>query len=220
MTQTPLSPTSRSTIRRGKKRAVTDRAVLHSILDSGLVCHLSTIIDGAPVVLPTAYGRDGDTFYVHGSTGALSLRTAGAGIEVCVAVTLVDGIVYSRSVFNHSMNYRSAVVHATASPVTDPDAKWHALKVVTDHAAPGSWDYAREPNAKELAQTSVLAIDLTEAAVKVRAGGPGDDEDDIAANRVWAGVLPLRQVWGEPEPCPLLPEGIAAPEHVVAREVR
>ncbi|WP_436501528.1 pyridoxamine 5'-phosphate oxidase family protein [Actinokineospora sp. HUAS TT18] len=220
MTQTPLSPTDRSTVQRGKKRAVTDRSVLHAILDDGLICHLSTVIGGSPVVLPTGYGRDGDTLYVHGSTGALSLRTASAGIEVCVAVTLVDGIVYARSVFHHSMNYRSAVVHGTAVPVTDPDAKWHALEVITEHLAPGSWEHAREPNTKEMAQTAVLAIDLTEAAVKVRSGPPGDDDADVEAGVAWAGVLPLHQVWGEPVSCELLPEGVEVPPHVSKRGVR
>jgi nitroimidazol reductase NimA-like FMN-containing flavoprotein (pyridoxamine 5'-phosphate oxidase superfamily) len=217
MTQTPLSPTSRSTINRGKKRAATDRGVLHSILDAGLICHLSTVVSGAPLVLPTGYGRDGDTLYVHGSTGALSLRTASAGVEVCVAVTLVDGIVYARSTFHHSMNYRSAVVHGTAVPVTDPEAKSHGLKVITEHLAPGSWDHARQPNAKEMAQTAVLAIDLTEAAAKMRTGGPGDDAEDIEANVAWAGVLPLHQVWGTPEPCELLPPGTQTPEHITNR---
>ncbi|HVK25424.1 MAG TPA: pyridoxamine 5'-phosphate oxidase family protein [Actinokineospora sp.] len=220
MTQTPLSPTDRSTVQRGKKRAVTDRAVLHAILDDGLICHLSTIIGGAPLVLPTGYGREGDTLYVHGSTGALSLRTAATGIEVCVAVTLVDGIVYARSAFHHSMNYRSVVVHGTATPVTDPDAKWHALEVITENLAPGSWDYTRVPNTKEMAQTAVMAIDLAEAAVKVRTGPPGDDESDVEAGAVWAGVLPLRQVWGEPESCELLPAGIDVPPHVTKRGVR
>ncbi|MGQ0837517.1 pyridoxamine 5'-phosphate oxidase family protein [Actinokineospora sp.] len=214
-----LSPTERSTVQRGKNRAVADRAVLHSILDAGLVCHLSTVVDGAPLVLPTGYGRDGDTLYLHGSTGARSLRTAAAGVEVCVAVTLVDGIVYARSVFHHSMNYRSAVIHGTAVPVTEPVAKIRALRALTDHMAPGSWEHARVPDAKELAATSVLALDLTEAAAKIRTGGPADDEEDIDAGAAWAGVLPLRQVWGAPEPCELLTGDFAVPAHVTARAV-
>ncbi|RLK55459.1 hypothetical protein CLV68_4946 [Actinokineospora cianjurensis] len=208
-----LSPTPRSTIKRGANRAVTDRGALHAVLDAGLICHLATVVDGFPLVLPTGYGRDGDTLYLHGSTGALSLRTAMSGVQVCVAVTLVDGIVYARSVFHHSMNYRSAVIHGTAVRVTDPAEKLHGLRVLTEHMAPGSWEHTREPNQKELAATAVLALDLTEAAVKTRAGGPVDDEDDVEANVAWAGVLPIREVWGEPESAAELD----LPAHVSAR---
>ncbi|MFD7655734.1 pyridoxamine 5'-phosphate oxidase family protein [Actinosynnema sp. NPDC059797] len=212
-----LSPTPRSTVKRGHKRAVTERTALHSVLDAALVCHLAVVVDGAPLVLPTGYGRDGDTLYLHGSTGARSLREAVAGVPVCVAVTVLDGVVYARSMFGHSMNYRSAVVHGTAVPVTEPGAKLHGLRVLTEHLAPGSWDYARQPTPKELAATSVLALDLTEASVKVRSGPPGDHEDDVAANDRWAGVLPVRAVWGEPEPDPTLVGGWDVPPHVVTR---
>ncbi|MEV0680389.1 pyridoxamine 5'-phosphate oxidase family protein [Actinosynnema sp. NPDC050436] len=212
-----LSPTPRSTIKRGRKRAVTERDALHAVLDAALVCHLAVVVDDAPLVLPTGYGRDGDTLYLHGSTGARSLREAALGVPVCVAVTLLDGVVYARSVFDHSMNYRAAVIHGTAVPVTDPDAKTHALRVLTEHLAPGSWDYARQPTPKELAATSVLALDLAEASVKIRTGPPGDEDDDVAANEKWAGVLPLRTSWGEPEPDPLLVGEWDVPAHVTAR---
>ncbi|HWO66517.1 MAG TPA: pyridoxamine 5'-phosphate oxidase family protein [Umezawaea sp.] len=212
-----LSPTPRSTIKRGKKRAVTERSALHEVLDAGLVCHLAVVVDGAPVVLPTGYGRDGDTLYLHGSTGARTLREAGEGVPVSVAVTLLDGIVYARSVFNHSMNYRCAVVHGTAEPVLDPEAKTHALKVLTEHLSPGSWDHARLPNARELAATAVLALDLTEASVKIRSGPPLDDDEDVEESTAWAGVLPIRTSYGESEPCPLLTGGTAVPEHVSGR---
>ncbi|WP_018682099.1 pyridoxamine 5'-phosphate oxidase family protein [Actinokineospora enzanensis] len=208
-----LSPTPRSTIRRGSERARADRAELWAVLDAGLVCHLSTVVDGAPLVLPTGYGRDGDTLYLHGSTGARSLRAAASGMEVCVAVTLLDGVVYARSVFHHSMNYRSAVIHGTAVRIDDPDAKMHGLRVLTEHLAPGSWDHTRLPNAKEFAATAVLALDLSEAAVKVRSGPPGDDPADEATDLVWAGVLPIRQVWGEPQSA----AAHAVPAHVTAR---
>ena len=211
---TDLSPTDRSTIRRGKHRAVTDRAALHGVLDAGLVCHLAVVVDGAPRVLPTGYARDGDTLYLHGSSGARSLREAG---QVCVAVTLLDGIVYARSVFDHSMNYRSAVIHGEAVPVTDPDAKLHALRVLTDHLAPGSWDHARQPTQKELAATLVLALDLTEASVKIRDGGPSDEDDDIAAGAAWAGVLPVVQSFGKPVPADDLIGNWDVPEHVSRR---
>jgi nitroimidazol reductase NimA-like FMN-containing flavoprotein (pyridoxamine 5'-phosphate oxidase superfamily) len=213
-----LSPTERSTVRRGVTRARTDRAELYAILDAGLVCHLGVSVDGAPRVLPTGYGRDGDTLYLHGSTGAASLREGGAGAQVCVAVTLLDGLVYGRSVFHHSMNYRSAVVHGRAVPVTDPDRKVAGLRALVEHLTPGSWAHARPPTRKELAATAVLALDLAEAAVKVRSGPPADDEEDVLGGEAWAGVLPLRAYWGAPEPCPLLPDAVApAPPHVTGR---
>ncbi|OLR91674.1 flavin-nucleotide-binding protein [Actinokineospora bangkokensis] len=209
-----MSPTERSTVRRGAKRAVADRAQLHAVLDAGYVCHLSTVVRGAPLVLPTGYGRVDDTLYLHGSTGALSLRTAASGVEVCLAVTVLDGLVYARSVFHHSMNYRSAVVHGTAVPVTDEAEKLAGLRAITEHLTPGSWDHARQPSRKELAATAVLAVDLAEAAVKVRAGGPVDDEDDVAADRAWAGHVPLALVAGEPVPAADLSPGWVVPSHV------
>ena len=215
--RTPLSPTPRSTIGRLNERGRTDRDDLDAVLDAGLICHLGLTVNGSPLVIPTGYGRDGDTLYLHGSTGAATLRAGAAGTPVCVAVTLVDGVVYARSVFHHSMNYRSAVVHGTAVPVVEQDAKLRALRAITDHLAPGSWDYTRSPSKKELAATAVLSVDLTEASVKVRSGPPGDDEEDITPYTGWAGVLPLRQVWGPPVSAPDLPGGITVPEHVAHR---
>jgi nitroimidazol reductase NimA-like FMN-containing flavoprotein (pyridoxamine 5'-phosphate oxidase superfamily) len=209
----PLSPTPRSTVRRGANRARTDRADLHAVLDAGLVGHLGVVLDGSPVVLPTGYGRRGDALYLHGSTGAASLRAAATGRPVCFTVTLVDGVVYARSAFHHSMNYRCAVVHGTARPVTDPDERLLGLEALTEHLAPGSWAATRRPDRRELAATALLALDLGEASVKVRTGPPGDDERDLAAP-AWAGVLPLRTVPGEPEPCPLLPPGTPVPARV------
>lgn len=215
-TRSPLSPTERSTVRRAAERAAADRAALDAVLDAGLVCHLAVVVDGAPRVVPTGYGRDGDTLYLHGSTGASSLR-AGFGLDVCVAVTLLDGIVYARSVFHHSANYRSAVVHGRAVAVTDEAEKLHGLRVLTEHLAPGSWDYTRGPDKKELAKTAVLALDLTEASVKMRAGGPKDDPSDVVAHTGWAGVLPLRQVWDAPISADDLPGDIAAPARITHR---
>ncbi|WHT18122.1 pyridoxamine 5'-phosphate oxidase family protein [Crossiella sp. CA-258035] len=216
MTTDALSPTGRSTIRRGKDRARTDRAELYNLLDGGMLCHLGVVLDGAPLVLPTCYGRDGDTLYLHGSSGAASLRAA-EGTEVCVTVTELDGIVYARSVFHFSVNYRSAVIHGRAVPVTGDEARLHGLRTLTEQVAPGSWDHARLPNRRELAATTVLALDLSEAAVKVRSGPPGDDEADLGTPGVWAGVLPLRRSWGEPEPCPLLSPDAVPPAHVQSR---
>lgn len=212
-----LSPTERSTVRRGARRARSERADLHAVLDAGLVGHLGVVVDGAPLVLPTGYGRVGDVLYLHGSTGARSLRES-AGGQVCFTVTLVDGVVYARSAFHHSMNYRCAVVHGAAREVTDPGERERGLAALTEHLAPGSWAATRRPDRRELAATSVLALDLAEASVKVRTGPPGDDEGDVrAAGAVWAGVLPLTTAWGEPEPCPELPEGVAVPARVGRR---
>ncbi|MCX6463220.1 MAG: pyridoxamine 5'-phosphate oxidase family protein [Pseudonocardiales bacterium] len=212
---TTLSPTPRSTVRRGAHRARTDRAELYAVLDAGLVCHLGIVLGGAPVVLPTGYGRLGDTLYLHGSTGAASLRAAARDAPVCVTVTLLDGVVHARSVFHFSMNYRSAVVHGVPRHVTDPDERLAGLRAITENIAPGAWDHARPPNRKELAATSVLALDLTEASVKVRTGPPVDDEEDLARpDGPWAGVLPVEQAFGAPVPCPLLPPDVPVPPHV------
>lgn len=212
-----LSPSARSTVRRNRERARSDRAELHAILDAGLVCHLGFWIGDSPRVLPLGYGRIGEMLYLHGSTGALGLRTASDGAEVAVCVTHVDGIVYARSTFHHSINYRSAVIHGRARGVSDPTEKWAGLRAITEHLAPGSWEHARQPNKRELAGTALVALSLSESAVKVRAGDPNDDAQDVAAGTAWAGVLPLRTTWGDPVPCPLLPAGFRTPGHVLAR---
>ncbi|MBY8857854.1 pyridoxamine 5'-phosphate oxidase family protein [Nocardia sp. CA2R105] len=215
-TRTPLSPTPRSTLTRYRgQRDATDRAALDAILDAATICHLGVLMHGAPVVLPTIYGRDGDTLYLHGSTGAGNLRAAMTS-DVSVAVTLVDGIVYARSAMHFSMNYRSAVVHGRPVELTDHDQRLHALRVIVEHAAPGAWDTVRSPTKKELAATTVLSLDLTEASVKTRAGDPGDDESDLTAN-VWAGVLPTRQIFDAPIPSADLVPGIEIPQHVLDR---
>ncbi|TDP42606.1 pyridoxamine 5'-phosphate oxidase family protein [Nocardia ignorata] len=215
-TRTPLSPTPRTTVTRSKERARSDRAELDAVLDAGLICHLAVVLGGSPVVLPTVYGRAGDTIYLHGSTGAGNMRAA-IGTDISIAVTHVDGLIYARSAMHFSMNYRSAVVRGRAELVTDEDERLEALRVIVEHAAPGSWDRVRPPSRKEMAATMVLALDLTEASVKVRTGGPKDDEDDIAAGGVWAGELPLRQVWGAPVPSADLEPGIEVPAGVADR---
>jgi nitroimidazol reductase NimA-like FMN-containing flavoprotein (pyridoxamine 5'-phosphate oxidase superfamily) len=213
---TPLSPTDRSTVRRGAGRARTDRAELYAVLDAGLIGHLGVVLDGAPVVLPTGYGRVEDTLYLHGSTGAASLRAAATGAPVSFTVTHVDGVVYARSAFHHSMNYRCAVVHGVARLVTDLDERGRGLTALTEQLAPGSWAATRRPDRRELAATAVLALDLTEASLKVRTGPPGDDERDLDAP-VWGGVLPVRTVFGDPVPDPLLPPGTPLPARVAGR---
>ena len=217
-TTTGLSSTARTTLNRKKDRAATDRANLYAVLDEGLVCHLGLVnAGGAPMVIPTGYGRDGDTLYLHGSTGATTMQAGTEGPEVCVTVTLLDAIIYARSVNNHSMNYRSAVIYGRLRQPVDRAEKLHGLRMITDHLAPGSWEHARDVNEKELAAVTVLALDLTEASVKMRSAGVIDDPDEVAAGNAWAGVLPVHTGFGEPRPDPQLPEGIALPEHVSQR---
>ncbi|MGH3273995.1 MAG: pyridoxamine 5'-phosphate oxidase family protein [Streptosporangiaceae bacterium] len=208
----PLSPTARTTVSRLRERGQRDRGDLYAVLDAGLVCHLGVIIDGIPVVLPTGYGRIADTLYLHGSSANRSMLAA-AGQEVCVTVTLLDGLVCARSVFHHSMNYRSAVVLGTARAVTQPDERLAALRAVTEQLAPGRWANSRPPNRKELAATAVIALPLAEASVKVRSGPPSDDPPDHASG-FWAGVVPAALVFGQPEPDPQLTAGIEVPEHI------
>ncbi|MGK5558865.1 pyridoxamine 5'-phosphate oxidase family protein [Actinomadura kijaniata] len=209
---TPLSSTERTRVRRVRERARSDRADLYAVLDEGMVCHLGVVVDGTPRVIPTAYGRSGDTLYLHGSTGAASLRS-GAAREVCVTVTHLDGIVVARSLFHHSLNYRSAVIYGTPRALTDPADKLTALQAITEHLVPGQWDALRPPSAKELAATALLALPLDEASVKVRQGPPSDEEEDYALP-VWAGVIPVRQAFGAPEPDPRLRPGVPVPSHL------
>jgi hypothetical protein len=208
----PLSSTPRTTLRRHRERGQADRASLHEVLDAGLICHLGVVSDGTPVVLPTAYGRAGDTLYLHGSS-ANGAFWAADGQRVCVTVTHMDGLVAARSVFSHSMNYRSAVIFGTASLVKDEDERWQALRLITDHLIPGRWAAARQPTTKEMAATAVLSLPLTEASVKVRTGMPKDEPEDYALD-VWAGVLPISVTFGEPLPDPELGEEIPVPAHI------
>jgi uncharacterized protein len=210
-----LSPTERTRVRRHSERAQTERANLFAVLDAGMICHLGVVVNGSPVVLPTAYGRIGDTLYLHGSSANRSLHAAD-GHEVCVTVTHVDGLVCARAAFTHSVNYRSAVVFGTARIVTDEAERLAGLRAVTEHLIPGRWDAVRVPTRKELAATSVLALPLAEASVKVRTGPPKDEPEDLGAG-IWAGVLPLGVAFGEPVADPELPAGIVAPEHIRAR---
>ncbi|MFG2003655.1 pyridoxamine 5'-phosphate oxidase family protein [Spirillospora sp. NPDC048911] len=218
MNATPLSPTDRTRLGRLSERGLADRSGLYEVLDGGLICHLGVVVNGSPRVIPTGYGRAGDTLFVHGSTGAQSL-IAGQGQEICVTVTHLDGLVLARSLFHHSVNYRSAIIYGAPRLVTDPDEKLAGLRAVTEQLAPGQWDVARKPTRKELAGTTVLALSLEEASVKVRTGPPSDDDEDHALD-VWAGVVPVRQAFGTPEPDPLLRPGIPVPPHIADRPSR
>jgi nitroimidazol reductase NimA-like FMN-containing flavoprotein (pyridoxamine 5'-phosphate oxidase superfamily) len=210
-----LSATDRTRLRRHSERGKTEYADLLAVLDAGMICHLGVVFNGAPLVLPTAYGRIGDTLYLHGSSANRSLHAAD-GHEVCVTVTHIDGLVCARSVFSHSVNYRCAVVFGTARIVTDADERLAGLRAVTEQLIPGRWDAVRSPTRKELAATSVLAVSLGEASVKVRTGPPGDEPEDLDLP-VWAGVVPMTMSFGEPKPDPALRPGITPPAHIRAR---
>jgi nitroimidazol reductase NimA-like FMN-containing flavoprotein (pyridoxamine 5'-phosphate oxidase superfamily) len=210
-----LSSTPRTELGRHRERGRAERDDLYAVLDAGLICHLGVIVDGAPRVLPTGYGRLGDLLYLHGSSANSSIM-AGNDQEVCVTVTHLDGLVCARSVFNHSMNYRSAVVFGVARLVTDPEEKLLALRTITEHLVPGQWSYVRQPSTKELAATSALALPLTEASVKIRSGGPSDEPEDYELD-LWAGVVPVTSGFGEPEPDAVLRRGIDTPAHIVKR---
>lgn len=202
MTTTPLSPTPRTTVGRGRNRMVEDREVLHGLLEDALVAHLGVVVGGHPLVLPTAFAADPDgpdedgTLYVHGSVAAGWLRAA-TDTTVCVTVTELDGLVAGRSAFHHSMNYRSAVVIGAARVVADPDERQRALDLIVDHMIPGRSRTLRASTRKELAATAVLAVALHEASMKARAGGPGDEPEDVEAG-LWGGHIPLRRVADAP----------------------
>src|SRR5439155_18179979 len=176
-------------VRRHPERADYDRQAALAVLDEALVCHLGLVDGGVPYVIPTMYARQGDVLYVHGSPASRMLRTAASGVEVCLTVTLLDGLVLARAAFSHSMNYRSVVVLGRAVDVTDPDEKMAAFEALVEHVCRGRWADVRQPNSKELRTTKVLRLDLSEMSTKVRTGGPKDQEADLALS-VWAGVIP------------------------------
>jgi len=199
---TAYEPTPRTTPTRYRERARYDRETVHRILDEALICHLGYISAGRPVVLPTTHARLGETLYLHGSTGSgpmLAAKEAPSGLPVCVTATLVDALVLARSALHHSLAYRSVVVIGDARPVEDPAEKLRALHCLLDHIASGRAADCRTPNARELAMTAVLALDLVEVSAKVRDGGPVDDQEDIALPH-WAGILPLSVTAGTPVP--------------------
>src|SRR5271169_21747 len=211
----PLPVTERTRHRRLREQGSTDRLDLAEILAAGLICHLGVVVDDAPMVVPTVYGVAGDTVYLHGSVASRSLVSAPQA-TICVTVTHLDGLVLARSVFEHAVNYRSAMIYGTPRLVTDREEKLTGLRSLAEHIVPGQWDYARRPNKKELAKTSLLALSLAEASVKIRRGPPDDGDSPDAALPVWAGVLPLAAAWQDPDPDPVLPAGIPLPPHIAA----
>lgn len=207
-----ISQTSRTTVKRLPKRGSYDRETINSILDEGFICHIGFVVEGQPFVIPTGYARLDDRLLIHGSQASRMLRTLSDGVDVCLSVTLIDGLVLARSAFNHSMNYRSVVVLGRARPVDDRDEKLAALLALSEHFIRGRWQDVREPTESELRQTTVLSLPIDEASAKIRTGPPIDDEEDYALN-VWAGVIPLKLVAGDPVPDPRLAEGVAVPNY-------
>jgi len=206
--------TQRNTLKRLPKRGVYDRELVYRILDEGFICHVSFAVDGQPFVIPTGYARVDDQLFIHGSQMSRMLRTLAQGVNVCVAVTLLDGLVLARSAFHHSVNYRSVIVFGRAAMVEEREAKLGALFAFSEHVIPGRWNDVRKPTEQELKATTVLSLPLHEVSAKVRTGPPIDDEADYALN-VWAGVLPLRMIAGEPINDPRLSESIEPPAYTL-----
>ena len=190
-------PTARTRVVREAHRGVYDRETVYRILDEGFLCHVGFAVDGQPFVIPTSYGRKDANLYMHGSAASRMLRQMKDGVSVCITVTLLDGLVLARSVFNHSMNYRSVVILGQATLVDKPEEKLNALRVLSEHILPGRWDDSRQPNERELKQTSVLRVPIEEFSAKVRTGPPIDDEEDLSFP-TWAGVIPLEINAGAP----------------------
>ena len=193
----PHIPTPRTRLVREADRAVYDREAAYRILDEGFLCHVGFVADGQPFVIPTSYGRKDDTLFIHGSAASRMLRQMKEGVPVCITVTLLDGLVLARSIFNHSMNYRSVVVLGKATLIDDPAEKIEALRLLSEHIIPGRWADSRQPNERELKATSILRVPIEEFSAKVRKGPVVDDEEDYSFP-TWAGVVPLDMVAGKP----------------------
>ncbi|MFY9619845.1 MAG: pyridoxamine 5'-phosphate oxidase family protein [Pyrinomonadaceae bacterium] len=209
-----LPRTQRTTLKRLPQRGSFERQQINEILDEGFICHVGFVVNGEPIVIPTGYARVGDALIIHGSQASRMLRELGQGIDVCVTVTLIDGLVLARSAFHHSMNYRSVVVFGRARLIEDRGEKMSALTALSEHMIPGRWDEVRGPNDRELQLTTVLSIPLNEASAKVRTGPPVDDEEDYDLP-VWAGVIPLRLIAEAPVDDPGSKVEMAAPEYAL-----
>jgi len=205
--------TERTTLKRLPKRGSFDREVINTILDEGFVCHVGFVADDKPVVIPTGYARMGENLIIHGSRASRMLCALGKEVDVCVTITLIDGLVLARSAFHHSMNYRSVVVFGRANAIETRTEKLAALRALSEHMIPGRWDYVREPNERELQQTTVLSVPLNEASAKIRTGQPVDDDEDYDLP-IWAGILPLRLFAQTPVADPLLRMDVDIPDHV------
>jgi nitroimidazol reductase NimA-like FMN-containing flavoprotein (pyridoxamine 5'-phosphate oxidase superfamily) len=204
-----LTPTDRTKVRRLPDRGTFDREVVNAIVDEAYLAHVGFVVDGEPRVLPMTYGRDGDRLYLHGAVGNAMLR-ASSGAQVCVTITLLDGLVLARSAFHHSMNYRSVVLLGEATKVEDEEEKRRAFDTIVEHVLAGRTQTARGASERELRKTLVLRVPIEEGSAKIRTGGPVDDDEDLALT-VWAGVVPLRLIPGEPVQEPAQPPGLPAP---------
>ena len=209
----PINQTDRTRLRRLPKRGSFERDTINAILDEAFICHVGFVARGQPYVIPTGFARIGDDLYIHGSAVSRMLRSIAEGIDVCVTVTLIDGLVLARSAFHHSMNYRSIVILGRAEMVTEPDEKNKALEAFTNHIVPGRWADVRWPTELELKATTVLRLPITEASAKIRTGPPIDDDEDYSMD-VWAGVLPLSLMTGKAQPDVKLAEDIPLPDYV------
>jgi len=207
-------PTERTTLRRLPKRGVFERADVYQILDEGFICHVGFIAEGKPVVIPTSYWRVEDDLYIHGSAASRMLTSLEDGLDVCVTVTLVDGLVLARSAFHHSINYRSVVAFGRAQIVADADEKLRLVEYFTNHIIPGRWNEVRPPNDAELRATLVLKLPLSEVSAKVRTGPPIDDEEDYILP-IWAGVLPLRLIADSPVADDRVPNEVSTPDYAI-----
>jgi len=208
-----LKATPKTQLRRLPDRGHYDDETIHGILDAGFLAHIGFNLNGQPFVIPTLYGRQDQTLYMHGSAASRMLRELAKGIPACVTVTLVDGLVLARSAFHHSINYRSVVAFGTARKIEEAQAKAHALRIISDHLVRGRWDEVRAPHAQELKATSVLEFQIEEASAKIRSGPPKDDEEDYALP-VWAGILPLSITPGEPVADPRMQGATEVPDYI------
>ena len=208
------APSPRSAVRRHPERGNYEREAIDAILDEAVFCHVGFAVDGQPFVIPTIHARVGDVLYLHGSPASRLLRRLAGPVDVCVVATILDGLVLARSVYNHSMNYRAAVVFGRARAVEERAEKVAALEAVSEQVVPGRWADERGPSEKELAGTKVLALDIEEASAKVRSGPPGDFDEDLPLP-IWAGVIPLRLVAGEPQTDERVPDGVRMPGYAL-----
>lgn len=209
-----LQATNRSKVRRLPKRGHHDRALINQILDEALVIHVGFVANNHPFVIPMGYGREGDCLYIHGSTASRMLKNLEQGVDISVTATLLDGIVLARSLFHHSMNYRSVMLFGRATLIDSDAEKLHALKVLSEHIVPGRWEQARQPTPQEVNATTVLVFPIEEGSAKIRSGDPNDNADDYELP-IWAGQLPLKLTPGQPIPDAQLPSHIAVPDNLL-----
>ena len=208
-----LKKTNRTKVNRTPKRAVYEKETIYKILDETFVCQIAFKIDGQVFIIPTAFGRKDDSIFIHGSNKSRMLNSIKSGEDICIGVTLIDGIVAARSIFHHSINYRSVIIFGKGKEIDEPEDKLKALKIITEHIIPGRWNYARKPNEKELEITSVFEFKIDEASAKIRTGPPVDEKEDYNLN-VWAGIIPLKTIAESPIRDQEVRNGILLPDYI------